>query len=195
MRIVLDWDGTITEQDSIRMVVDRFGDPDVFRRAEARLERRLTLHEVISSEIGTITAPLDEVVAWLLEHVRLRPGFAELLERRSPLIVSAGFHDFIEPVLAREGLHAHVVANRLDPDPAGWRALFRFSDLCGHCGEPCKRAAVAGLGPYVYVGDGLSDRCIALAAERVLARDGLARYLDDLGVAYEPFEDFASVRL
>jgi 2-hydroxy-3-keto-5-methylthiopentenyl-1-phosphate phosphatase len=42
----------------------------------------------------------------------------------------------------------------------------------------------------VFVGDGYSDRCAALAADRVFARDGLAHYLDDRGVAYEPFADF-----
>jgi 2-hydroxy-3-keto-5-methylthiopentenyl-1-phosphate phosphatase len=42
----------------------------------------------------------------------------------------------------------------------------------------------------VFVGDGYSDRCAALAADRVFARDGLARYLDDRNVSYEPFEDF-----
>ena len=43
--------------------------------------------------------------------------------------------------------------------------------------------------PVVYVGDGYSDRCVAQAVGRVFARDGLARYLDERGVEYEPFED------
>jgi 2-hydroxy-3-keto-5-methylthiopentenyl-1-phosphate phosphatase len=45
----------------------------------------------------------------------------------------------------------------------------------------------------VYVGDGYSDRCAAQAADRVFARRALARYLDERGVAYEPFEDFHEV--
>ena len=45
----------------------------------------------------------------------------------------------------------------------------------------------------MYAGDGFSDRCVALAASRVFARDGLATYLDDRGVAFEPFEDFHDV--
>ena len=45
----------------------------------------------------------------------------------------------------------------------------------------------------MYVGDGFSDRCIAEAADRVFARDGLARYLGGRGVAYEPFDDFYDV--
>ena len=45
----------------------------------------------------------------------------------------------------------------------------------------------------VYVGDGYSDRCAALAAERIFARDGLARHLDAQGVAYERFDDLHDV--
>jgi 2-hydroxy-3-keto-5-methylthiopentenyl-1-phosphate phosphatase len=61
------------------------------------------------------------------------------------------------------------------------------------CGEPCKRADVAGLGDFAFVGDGYSDRCVSLAATRVFARDGLARYLDGLGHPYEPFTDFDEI--
>ncbi len=45
-----------------------------------------------------------------------------------------------------------------------------------------------------YVGDGWSDRCAARAADLVFARAGLARYLDDEGTPYVPFEDFHDVR-
>jgi 2-hydroxy-3-keto-5-methylthiopentenyl-1-phosphate phosphatase len=46
----------------------------------------------------------------------------------------------------------------------------------------------------VYVGDGISDRCASLAAERVFARSGLAQYLTAQGVPFEPFEDLNDVR-
>jgi len=40
------------------------------------------------------------------------------------------------------------------------------------------------------VGDGYSDRCAALAADRVFATAGLARYLAERGIPFEPFSDF-----
>ena len=46
---------------------------------------------------------------------------------------------------------------------------------------------------FVYVGDGFSDRCVAQAARRVFARDGLATYLAGKGVAFELFDDFYDV--
>ena len=71
-----------------------------------------------------------------------------------------------------------MLANRLDARPDGWVVRFRDEADCATCGEPCKRGSLAGE-PYVYVGDGYSDRCAALAAERIFARDSLATHLDD----------------
>ena len=107
-------------------------------------------------------------------------------------MISAGFRELIAPVLAREGVRLDVLANTVDARPDGWRVRFRDEASCATCGEPCKRGGLAGE-PYVYVGDGYSDRCAALAAERVFARDGLAGYLDEQGVAYEPFDDLNDV--
>jgi len=117
----------------------------------------------------------------------------ELVERHRPLVISSGFHELIEPILAREGVEVELLANRLDPRPDGWRILWRDEAACAVCGEPCKRASLEP--PFVYVGDGYSDRCAALAAERVFARDGLAEYLEGQGVAFTPFETLDDVRL
>lgn len=194
MRVVLDWDGTVTVGDGFNQVVRTFGDIGRWEELEGSLGRTMTLHEVIAAEVETITAPLDVVVDWVVENHRVRPGFAELAAAWQPTIVSAGFREMIEPVLAREGIEGLTVhANELDPRPDGWRAVFRDDVACDVCGQPCKRRTVAGE-PYVYVGDGgLGDGCAALAADRVFARDGLARRLDELGVAYTPFRDLHDV--
>jgi len=193
MRVVLDWDGTVTEVDGLHLVLLEFGDEAVYEEHEARLGRELTLHEVIAGEFRTVHASLPEVAAWMREHARVRKGFAEFAREHRPLVVSSGFHELIEPVLDREGVKLDVRANRLDPAPDGWRVLFRNDEPCPVCGEPCKRRDVAGLDGFVYVGDGFSDRCIARAAARVFARDGLTRYLAREGVPFEPFTDFVEL--
>jgi 2-hydroxy-3-keto-5-methylthiopentenyl-1-phosphate phosphatase len=192
MRLVVDWDGTITVRDSLVEVIHEFGDPALLAELEPRVGVDLTLHEEIALEFRAITTPLEEVVAWVTEHVQVRDGLAELAEEHRPLVISAGFHELIEPVLEREGIRLEVLANRVDARADGWVVEFRDEIACTTCGEPCKRASLAGE-PYVYVGDGYSDRCAALAADRVFARDALARHLDGLGVAYEPFGDLHDV--
>jgi 2-hydroxy-3-keto-5-methylthiopentenyl-1-phosphate phosphatase len=193
MRMVVDWDGTVTETDGLHLVLLEFGDRDVYEEYESRLGRDLTLHEVIAGEFRTVRAPLDEVAAWVRENVALRQGFLEFARRHLPVVVSSGFHELIDPVLDREGLRLEVLANRVDARPEGWQVVFRDEASCSVCCEPCKRSAVSALRPFVFVGDGFSDRCVAEAAARVFARDGLSDYLAARGVAFERFEDFRDV--
>jgi 2-hydroxy-3-keto-5-methylthiopentenyl-1-phosphate phosphatase len=190
VRFVVDWDGTVTERDTLVAVVARFGDRKVLEQAEAALGSRLTLHEVIQAEVATISATLEAITDHVVQSVRLRAGFREFARRHRPTIVSAGFHELIDPVLAREGVELEVRANRLERAGDSWRARFRDTSHCDTCGEPCKRATVLDGGPVTFVGDGLSDRCAALAADRVFARDGLAHWLDEQGAAYERWTDF-----
>ena len=194
MKIVVDWDGTVTETDGLHLVLLEFGDERIYDAAENRLGKDLALHEVIALEFESVRAPLDEVVRWVRENVRVRAGFGEFARAHGPLVVSSGFRELIEPVLAREGIELDVVANRVDARPEGWSARFRNAEPCLVCGEPCKRSDVRGLDEFVYIGDGFSDRCVALAATRVFARDGLAEFLAENGVSFERFEDFDQLR-
>jgi 2-hydroxy-3-keto-5-methylthiopentenyl-1-phosphate phosphatase len=148
---------------------------------------------VMEAEMATITAPLDEAVAFLVAEAEIRPGFRDLVERFRPLVLSSSFHETIEPVLAREGVAVDLIANRIDARPDGWRVRWTDDAPCPECGELCKRRSLPSDGAIVYAGDGYSDRCAALAADRVFARGGLARYLDSRGVAYEPFEDLDDI--
>ena len=201
--LVVDFDGTITEQDLLDEIAQTFGDEAVYQEVDEGLERRaISLHDVLRREFEPVKAPLDEVVAWVLEHARMRPGFQELVERaRSEgwdvVIVSSGFRELIEPVLRREGLDdVRLISNSVEPDPAGWRVRFHDEAECASCGEACKRTTVAGLsgeGEIAYVGDGYSDRCAAELADRVFARRGLARWLDERGIPYVHFDDFFDV--
>ena len=192
--LVLDWDGTVTERDGLHMAIERFGDLDVFSALELELGGTMTLDEVIAEEMATITAPFEEVRDWLVAQVRVRPGFRELVAAYDPLIVSSGFHELIEPVLEREGVVGAVElrANRVDAQPDGWRVHFRVAETCEVCGEPCKRGDLPN-GEVAYAGDGHSDYCAALAADRIYATGSLAGFLDRRGVPYEPLTDFRAL--
>ena len=111
------------------------------------------------------------------------------------MIVSAGFHETIEPILRRERVEARVVANHVTADPAGWRTTFAERATCATCDEPCKRAAVAGLGPYV-VRRRRRVRPLRLPRGRapLRARRASRGGSTSRGVGYEPFDDLHDVR-
>jgi 2-hydroxy-3-keto-5-methylthiopentenyl-1-phosphate phosphatase len=201
--LVVDFDGTITEQDLLDEIALTFGDEEVYREVDEGLDDdSLSLNEVISREFEPVRAPLEDVQRWVLENVRVRPGFREVVQLARErgwrfVIVSSGFRELIEPVLEREGIEGvELLSNTVDAGPGGWKVRFRVSDVCETCGQPCKRSTAAALADgaeLVYVGDGYSDRCAALAASRVFARDGLADYLDARAVPYTPFDDLRDV--
>ena len=178
-------------------MLEHFGDWEECQRLGVQLfAGRITLHQEIERQFATVKAPLDEVVAWVVANIRVRPGLAELVEHFRPLVVSSGLEQLIQPVLAREGVEVELLANRAVAGPDGWGIIWRDEADCSVCGQPCKRNMLPdGNGPLVYVGDGYSDRCAAQAADRIFARRGLAAYLDEQTIAYEPFDDLFEIAL
>jgi 2-hydroxy-3-keto-5-methylthiopentenyl-1-phosphate phosphatase len=198
--IAVDFDGTITEDDLLDTIARDWGDPAVYQEVEDGIHAgTISLRECITREFEPVTATLDEVVAWVLDHAHVRPGFRDLVELARErgwgfVVLSSGFHELIEPVLERENADVELRANRVEARPSGWRVDWRVKAVCPECGEECKRGDLPQDGEVVYVGDGISDRCAALASDRVFATKDLARYLDSVGAPYEPFVDFHDVR-
>jgi 2-hydroxy-3-keto-5-methylthiopentenyl-1-phosphate phosphatase len=197
--IVLDFDGTITEVDLLDDLARRFGDPGVYREVEDGIHAgTITLQECITREYAPVTMSLEDAVAWVLANIRMRPGLPELVNLAQARawdvrVLSSGFREIIEPVLDHFGIEGvEVLANRVDARSDGWRVIWRDETVCEVCGEPCKRRGLPD-SEVVYVGDGISDRCAALAAQRVFATRGLARYLDERDVPFEPFVDFHDI--
>ena len=110
-------------------------------------------------------------------------------------VLSSGFE---ETIRARARPRRASTTSRSSPTPStprpdGWRVRWHDETICAVCGEACKRGGLPADGEVVYVGDGISDRCAAQAADRVFATRGLARYFDERNLPYEPFDDFHDI--
>ncbi len=184
--VALDWDGTCTLADSLVEAIKAFGDPSVWNRSFGSYEESLT------AEVESIRVAAEELSAWAAETVRLRPGFHRLVEQSAPVIVSSGLPQLIRPVFEREGIDLELRCNDATPSLDGWQLRFR-TERCPVCGDRCKRSSLPEGRPLVYVGDGISDRCAARAADRIFARAWLAGDLDAAGIPYERFETLDDV--
>jgi 2-hydroxy-3-keto-5-methylthiopentenyl-1-phosphate phosphatase len=200
---VVDFDGTITERDTLVQIVQSQA-PDVFQQLEDDLDAgRITLRQCIQREFEAVRGEHDQIVSEAVSHARVRRGFAEfataaLAAGHRLVVVSSGFESIIRPVLEAAAVpELEVVAHEVRFSPHGSAVEFRHGEDCDVCGQQCKRSVVTSLGDggrVVYIGDGYSDRCAALAADRVFARRELALYLARDGVAFEPFDDFVQIR-
>ncbi|HEY2787931.1 MAG TPA: HAD-IB family phosphatase, partial [Gaiellales bacterium] len=201
--IVVDFDGTITDRDTQDGLLERYA-PEAYEEAERGLvEGRLTLRECMTMEFMQVRGEHEALVAEAVAEARVRPGFARFVRAAEAaghglVVVSGGFESIIRPILAREGAeHLPVIAHEARFTPEGTTIEFRHGADCAVCGQECKRSVVDGLRngrPVAYIGDGYSDQCAAVAADRRFARHALARDLDKLGLAYTPFDDFDDIR-
>ncbi len=199
--IFSDFDGTITETDTLVFLATNLGGGPRMVEAIGRLirEGKLSLREGIAAEMRSVRSPFVEAEKLLRERIRLDAGFAPLArwlgERNIPLtILSAGFHQIIDLFISRgEFPHLEILANDLSPnEETGWRCHFRDGtdwghDKASHLKEARRR------GEYViFIGDGLSDRAAAEAADEVFAKHSLAEYCRERRInchEYRTFDD------
>ena len=184
VRLVVDWDGTVTVRDSLVQVIHEFGDPALLARARAAGRRR---PDAARGDRARVRGDHDAARRGRRVGGRERRG-ARRAAASSPRARAArhlGRLPRADRARARARRESSSRCSRTGSTrgPDGWRRPASATrPSCATCGEPCKRGSLAGE-PYVYVGDGYSDRCAALAADRVFARDALAHHLDGLGVA------------
>jgi 2-hydroxy-3-keto-5-methylthiopentenyl-1-phosphate phosphatase len=205
MRVICDFDGTITRQDSTDLVLDTLADPRWRSLQDDWVAGRISGAECMRGQVALIGGSAGDLDA-VLDAVDLDPGFAAFVtwceQRGFPVsIVSDGVDYFIARILARHGLtRLPVRANQLAGEAGAWRLRqpWREPD-CANGSGVCKCGAIDGAAKaadetVVFVGDGRSDFCIAAEADVLFAKGALAEHVTQRKQAYLPFATFDDVR-
>jgi 2-hydroxy-3-keto-5-methylthiopentenyl-1-phosphate phosphatase len=200
MRIVCDFDGTISRQDTVDEVLEQLADQRWRVLERQWLANEITAATCMREQIALIDpnkARLDAA----LDKVALDPGFARFLAWGESLghdisIVSDGVDYFIDRILRRHELgHVPVVANRLVRDRRLRLEQPWLRSGCAAGSGVCKCAAArAGeAAPLVFIGDGRSDFCLAAKADVLFAKDALAVHAASRGQAFHRFQTFDDI--
>ena len=200
--IFSDFDGTITERDTLVFLATRLGGGERMVEAIGRLigEGKLSLRDGIAAEMRSIRRPFAEAERLLREEVRIDPGFAPLSrwlgEKKIPVtILSAGFHQIIDLFISRDEFpDLEILANHLSPnEEIGWQCEFRDETDWGHDKAlPLKEARRRG--EYViFIGDGVSDQAAAEAADEVFAKHALAEYCRERRINCHKYQSFNDI--
>jgi 2-hydroxy-3-keto-5-methylthiopentenyl-1-phosphate phosphatase len=203
--IACDFDGTITQRDTLHVIVEAFGVAGLWAELEPRLRSgEITVEQAMQEEFAAVRATPAQIRDVVRERAPVRAGFLEFARwcgdaGHRLIVFSNGFRSIIEPVLNDVGLaHLEVVAHDAAFSAEGCRLVWSARGArCTLCGRPCKRQPLRERWDgeeLVYLGDGISDRCVSLLADAIFARDGLAEHLAGEGVAFEPFDDFHQVQ-
>ena len=207
--IILDFDGTITDVDIGDKVVQQFAAPGWEEGVERLVRGEWSVGQLQLWEAQRLPGDrLAEMVAFALSIARIRPGLRELVDfaDRNDIYVevaSAGFDFYVRAILGRHGFGdlktavPHVAfAEGSDPGqgpglefPPGVARCERVG-LC-KC-ERVWRLQRAGRRAF-FVGDGISDHCVAEEADFVFARGSLLKYCGERGIPHAAYEDFKQV--
>jgi HAD superfamily phosphoserine phosphatase-like hydrolase len=201
LHVFCDFDGTITESDTLDCLTTRVGAGAEWYRETGRLilEGKLSLRDGIARDMETVRVPLADALAVVRRHVALDPGFPRFAAwcraHGVPLtVLSGGLHEIIETYLPPADFpHVEVRANRLEP--GSWRCVFRDATEEGHDKATAVREARAAGARTIFIGDGLSDRGPARIAHEVFARRGryLVEFCREQGIGFREFDGFDDV--
>lgn len=208
--VFLDFDGTVSRADVVDAILERYAAPEWLRVEEEWRAGRIGSRECLRRQMALVRgAPAD--VDALVDAIGIDEGLGALLEvcgaaGAQAHIVSDGFDYCIRrllrlapPAAQAAVLAVQVRASHLEPaEGGGWRTAFPFpAEPCAHGCATCKPAVMRELTPdgcaVVFVGDGLSDRYAAAAADLVFAKDKLAAYCVQHGIVHTPFHGLADV--
>lgn len=202
LHIFSDFDGTITEKDTLIFLTTNLGGGPEMVAAIGRLirEGKISLREGIAAEMRSIRRPFAEAVTLLREQVRIDEGFIPLArwseEKGIPLtVLSAGFHQFIDLFLPRDQFpQLEILANNIRPnEEVGWQCEFRDQTPWGHDKSLALQEARKRDEYVIFIGDGLSDRGAAEAADEVFAKHSLADYCREQGINCHEYRTFDEI--
>lgn len=197
--IFIDFDGTITTEDTLTGAIRPFVSDSEFYEYYKKLESgELTLSQVVRYAYDGRPAEWIPGMLEYIDTVKIRPGFEDFLDRMKNLdipvvVISGGFRRFSEKKLApyMEKITAlHAVELTVEGDSI--RLVSHYDDGS----ELLKKTDVMALYDYEYsigIGDSFTDMNMARAVDTVFARDVLAKYLEKQGKPYIPYEDFFDV--
>ena len=193
-QVFCDFDGTITNRDSIVFLTERFGAGTGFRRdiVEAFKQGRLTITELIEQELGTVRATWEQAEAALKANISVDPSFPEFVDwcrknGHSLTVLSSGMMPVLDLFIGDMGIPRF--AHSVDISPQGWRYHRNKANDKEVILEKAKKE-----GSLIYIGDGTSDVSAIPFAEILFAKSFLAEYCNDHEVDFFPYESFDDVR-
>lgn len=198
--LFLDFDGTITAEDTLDGCMRRTIDPVVYDvKHNEMLSGKITLSQAIHMAFGMIPSSRFSEMMEYVRGVPIRKGFDDLLaamkEQGTPVVVvSGGLKPYVEEKLApyRDRL-LDIHSVELDLSDRYMRLVSEYEE----CGDLLQKTLVMSRYDYktaICVGDSHSDVRMAKASQLVFARDLLAKLLEKQGVHYIPWSDFYEVR-
>lgn len=206
IQVFCDFDGTITNNDNIMSIMEKFAPPEAEEVKNKILSQELSIQEGVSQLFQLIPTNLhDDIIQFLIKTAEIRSGFHEFIQfvkenNISFYVISGGMDFFVYPLLQGIIPKEQIYCNETDFSAEFITVKWPHScdDHCqNHCGL-CKSSLIRKLSDtndfHIVIGDSITDLQAAKQADKVFARDFLITKCEENHIAYTPFETFEDVQ-
>lgn len=202
--ILSDFDGTISKYDVIHTFISTYSKGN-WREIERQWCRgEISSKKCFDLQFKILSGIKKKDFVEFINSVEIDPYFISFFNRakaenKKIIVVSDGCDVFIENILKRYDITLPIFANKLNVKEKEDKLYFsleypNISKKCeihlGCC--KCEIAKTFGR-DFIYIGDGLSDRCISKKASKVFAKKHLKDYLENKNIPYNSFETFKDI--
>lgn len=205
--ILLDFDGTITKQDTVASFFMQFGEENWMEIEKDWIDGKIGSKECMLLQLDTIKHLTEEKLYNFLNSIEIQDGFIEFCteakkRRKEITIISDGFDFFISYILKKEKSdHIKFYTNHLEvlkkDNFLKFNLTFPYENKnCTSGLGSCKCAhakAITKDENFIYAGDGLSDRCIASKANLLFAKNSLKNHCIEKRIEFILFNDFNDI--
>ncbi len=200
--VLVDFDGTITQNDVGALLFDTFSKKESKKIVSLWLKGEISSKECLAKECELIKITKSELKKFALSQ-KIDEKFGDFVdlckrEKLKLVILSDGLDFYIKLILEKFGLEKlPFYSNILTFEGKKLKPEFPYFDRgCGNCGN-CKRYHLKNLRgrkqKVVYIGDGLSDKCVAREADFVFAKNDLRKFCMSENIKHYPFRNFGDV--
>ncbi len=204
IEIFSDFDGTLTNRDTLVLLLDEFASADWYAIEERALKGELDERESLRREMALITADDADLMSALRREIRPAQGLDDLVhlvrEKNWKMTVLSGGLIRFSGTLWKEWGYGDIplYANDHRRDGRGRIEIVpaptpRIRNRCNHCKRWHLEEAIKRGSVVVYIGDGLTDFCPAEAAHRRYAKGVLLEYLRKKDLDAVPFDSLMDV--
>ncbi len=203
--IFSDFDGTISKYDVVHKFIHNFAKGDIDTAEKLWCEGKLSTKDCFNIQLAKIETLTPVMLEKFLDEIEIDPYFIQFYqmikkENKELIVLSDGFDYFIEKVFKNHNLSdIKVYSNHLEMSLEN--GFLKFNTTCPNnnpnclISSGCCKCGVAKkyTDCFIYIGDGLSDRCIARKAKLLFAKKSLEGYCKNENVHYIPYQTFQDI--
>lgn len=203
--IISDFDGTITDRDGLYSFIQTYAKGDWEKIEQDWSEGKISSKECLIEEFKLVPNISKNLISQFIETINIDKHFKEFYDDICSqgidfYVVSDGVDYFIEKILEKHNMNnLNIISNHGEFKDKVFEWSFpNDSTNCINNAGTCKCEVLKQLRKEYekiwYIGDGVSDFCVADKADILFAKSRLLKYCKRNNIEYIEYSDFNDIK-